>query len=159
MSETSKEIIIEGLTRAGKPFRPSDWVDRMCSTYASFGADRKLKYSPYLKPRVVNGVRCLAVDLKLKDINPEGYTQLMHFATENNLNVLDENGVSIDTPSWDYLALRKSLPMQAFLLAWWRHWHRLIGTRRDQRLKRLFGKATSFDFHQLTLRVVNQAGG
>jgi len=99
MSETSKEIIIEGLTRAGKPFRPSDWVDRMCSTYASFGADRKLKYSPYLKPRVVNGVRCLAVDLKLKDINPEGYAQLMHFAGENNLNVLDENGVSIDTPT------------------------------------------------------------
>ena len=99
MSETNKEIIIEGLTRAGKPFRPSDWVDRMCSTYASFGADRKLKYSPYLKPRVVNGVRCLAVDLKLKDINPEGYAQLMHFAGENNLNVLDENGLSIETPT------------------------------------------------------------
>jgi hypothetical protein len=47
----------------------------------------------------VNGVRCLAVDLKLKDINPEGYAQLMHFAGENNLNVLDENGVSIETPT------------------------------------------------------------
>ena len=49
------EIIIEGNTREGKPFRPSDWVDRMCSTYATFGEDRKLKYSPYLKPKVVNG--------------------------------------------------------------------------------------------------------
>jgi hypothetical protein len=44
-------------------------------------------------------VRCLAVDLKLKDINPEGYAQLMHFAGENNLSVLDENGVSIETPN------------------------------------------------------------
>ncbi len=95
----ANEIIIEGLTRAGKPFRPSDWVDRMCSTFASFGADKKLKYSPYLKPRVANGVRCLAVDLKLKTLNPEGFTQLMQFAEENNLNVLDAAGNSIPTPN------------------------------------------------------------
>lgn len=92
------EIIIEGNTRAGKPFRPSDWVDRMCSTYATFGEDRKLKYSPYLKPKVVNGVRCLAVDMKLKMVNPEGYAQLMHFADENQLNVLDAAGNSIALP-------------------------------------------------------------
>ena len=97
-SRLANEIIIEGNTRAGKPFRPSDWVDRMCSTYATFGDDRKLKYSPYLKPIVVNGVRCLAVDLKLKTVNPEGYAQLMHFADENLLNVLDSTGGSIPVP-------------------------------------------------------------
>lgn len=96
--QTSGEIIIEGNTRAGKAFRPSDWVDRMCSTYATFGEDRKLKYSPYLKPKVVNGVRCLAVDLKLKLVNPEGYAQLMHFADENELNILDAAGNSIAVP-------------------------------------------------------------
>lgn len=98
MTQVSGEIIIEGNTRAGKPFRPSDWVDRMCSTYATFGENRKLKYSPYLKPKVVNGVRCLAVDLKLKTVNPEGYAQLMHFAEENQLNVLDAEGNSIAVP-------------------------------------------------------------
>jgi hypothetical protein len=98
MSSDLKEIIIEGLTRAGKPFRPSDWVDRMCSTYATFGADRKLRYSPYLKPRLLNGVRCLAVDMKLKDINPEGYAQLMHFAEENQLNIKDAEGNDIPLP-------------------------------------------------------------
>lgn len=97
-SQPNNEIIIEGLTRAGKPFRPSDWVDRMCSTYATFGEDRKLRYSPFLKPRVVNGVRCLAVDLKLKTVNPDGFAQLMHFAEENQLNVLDGAGVSIPVP-------------------------------------------------------------
>ena len=91
----NKESIIQGLTRAGKPFRPSDWVDRMCSTYASFGPDRKLRYSPYLKPRVINGMRCLAVDTKLKDVNPEGYAQLMHFAEENQLNIIDDAGNSV----------------------------------------------------------------
>lgn len=90
------EIIIQGLTKAGKPFRPSDWVDRMCSTYATFGADRKLRYSPYLKPRVVEGVRCLAVDLKLKEVNPEGYAQLKQFAEENQLGITDAEGVSIE---------------------------------------------------------------
>jgi hypothetical protein len=88
-------IIIEGLTRSGKPFRPSDWVDRMCSTYATFGPDRKLRYSPYLKPRVVNGVRCLAVDTKLKDINPDGYAQLMQFAEENQLSIKTESGEAL----------------------------------------------------------------
>lgn len=94
----SGEIIIEGNTRAGKAFRPSDWVDRMCSTYATFGEDRKLRYSPYLKPKVLNNVRCLAVDVKLKSVNPEGYAQLMHFAEENNLSILDAEGKSIPVP-------------------------------------------------------------
>ena len=97
-STTNGEIIIQSNTRAGKPFRPSDWVDRMCSSYASFGEDRKLKYSPYLKPKVMDGVRCLAVDLKLKTVNPDGYAQLMHFAEENQLNVVDEHGNSIAAP-------------------------------------------------------------
>lgn len=97
-SPVSGEIIIEGNTRAGKAFRPSDWVDRMCSTYATFGEDRKLRYSPYLKPKVLNNVRCLAVDLKLKSVNPEGYAQLMHFAEENNLSILDAEGNSIPVP-------------------------------------------------------------
>jgi len=99
MSADIQEIIIEGLTRAGKPFRPSDWVDRMCSTYATFGADRKLRYSPYLKPQLLNGVRCLKVDLKLRDVNPEGFAQLMLFVEENQLNVKDADGNNIDTPA------------------------------------------------------------
>lgn len=94
-----EEIIIEGKTRAGKAFRPSDWVDRMCSTYATFGEDRKLKYSPYLKPRVREGIRCLAVDLKLKVVNPDGFAQLMHFVEDNQLNVLDQSGSEIPAPA------------------------------------------------------------
>ena len=95
MTKKNVEIIIEGLTRAGKPFRPSDWVDRTCSTYATFGPDKKLVYSPYLKPKVMNGVRCLVVDMRLKDSSPEGFAQLMQFADENQLNILDADGNSI----------------------------------------------------------------
>lgn len=95
----SVEIIIEGITREGKPFRPSDWVDRMCGTFATFGENRKLRYSPYLRPEVFNGVRCLAVDLKLKDTNPEGFEQLMQFVEENQLNIKDEAGNVITAPA------------------------------------------------------------
>ena len=88
-------IIIHGKTRDGHAFRPSDWVDRMCSSYATFGGDKKLVYSPYLKPRLVDGVRCLAVDARLKDVNKEGFKQLIFFANENNLGILDESGAHI----------------------------------------------------------------
>lgn len=99
MTQKHQEIFIQSLTRAGKPFRPSDWVDRMCSSYATFGSDRKLRYSPYLKPEMMNGIRCLAVDLKLKESNPEGFEELMQFASENNLNVLDAEGNVVALPA------------------------------------------------------------
>lgn len=91
----NQEIIIQGITLAGKPFRPSDWVDRMCSTYATFGVDKKLRYSPYLKPKLVNNVRSLSVDMKLKDVNPEGFEQLIQFAKENQLSVINTAGETV----------------------------------------------------------------
>jgi hypothetical protein len=98
MANNVQEIIIQSLTRDGKPFRPSDWVDRICSSYATFGEDRKLRYSPYLKPEMINGVRCLAVDMQLKTTNPEGFEELMQFAEENQLNILNSEGVAVPIP-------------------------------------------------------------
>jgi Protein of unknown function (DUF3579) len=89
------EIFVQSLTREGKQFRPSDWIDRMCSSFATFGENRKLRYSPYLRPEVLNGVRCLAVDMKLKDVNPDGFDHVMQFAEENQLNITDEDGAII----------------------------------------------------------------
>jgi Protein of unknown function (DUF3579) len=96
MSE--KKINDESTTRDGKAFRPSDWIDRICSSFATFGENRKLRYSPYLKPEVINGTRCLVVDMKLKDVSPERFEELMQFANENLLNILDEAGNSIEAP-------------------------------------------------------------
>jgi hypothetical protein len=98
-NDNKTEIIIESTTRDGKAFRPSDWIDRICSSFATFGENRKLRYSPYLKPEVISGTRCLVVDLKLKDVSPERFEELMQFANENNLNVLDEAGNSIAVPA------------------------------------------------------------
>lgn len=98
MENKPEEIIIQSLTRDGKRFRPSDWVDRICSSYATFGDDRKLRYSPYLKPEMIEGVRCLAVDMQLKTTSPEGFEELMQFAEENQLNILNSKGESISVP-------------------------------------------------------------
>ena len=85
VSSAAKEVFIQGITSQGRTFRPSDWADRLCGMMSVFGEDRQLSYSPYLKPRVINGVRCLVVDTQLKDVNPEGYAQLSQFADENQL--------------------------------------------------------------------------
>lgn len=69
----------------------------MCSQYATFGPDRKLRYSPYLKPRVINGVRCLVVDMQLNEVNPEGYAQLRQFAEENQLGIKNAAGESLES--------------------------------------------------------------
>ncbi len=67
----------------------------MCSTYATFGDDKKLRYSPYLKPKLVNNVRSLSVDMKLKDVNPAGFEQLIQFAKENQLSVINPAGEAV----------------------------------------------------------------
>jgi hypothetical protein len=55
------QLIIMGRTRAGKPFRPSDWAERLCSQTATFCNKSKLTYSPYIKPVLAEGVRSVLV--------------------------------------------------------------------------------------------------
>ena len=47
---------------------------------------------------MIDGIRCLAVDLQLKATNPDGFEELMQFAEENQLNILNSEGESIATP-------------------------------------------------------------
>jgi hypothetical protein len=55
------DFIIQGLTSAGRPFRPSDWADRLCGIMSRFhpdqvgGFDRHLRYSPYVTPALIEG--------------------------------------------------------------------------------------------------------
>jgi Protein of unknown function (DUF3579) len=81
------EIIILGTTLEGRSFRPSDWAERLCGMMSVFGEDRHLSYSPYLKPMVSAGVRCVVVDLELEQIDPPAYAFLLGFARDNELTV------------------------------------------------------------------------
>jgi len=89
MHITPQDFIIKGLTLAGKPFRPGDWAERLSGVLSSFGKDNRMSYSPYVRPITLNGVKCVAVDRALKEIEPQGFRFLMGFAQDNELQVAE----------------------------------------------------------------------
>ena len=93
MSELSSavvvEFVIQGITADGKPFRPSDWAERLCGVMSAFGGDRRMAYSPYVHPVTASGQKCVVVDIRLEKIEPMAYRFLLSFASENGLRVRD----------------------------------------------------------------------
>jgi hypothetical protein len=88
MSETtSPEFVIRGVTVTGSPFRPSDWAERLCGVMSVFGSDQRMAYSPFVQPITTGGVKCVVVDLRLKEIEPMAYTFLLNFAKDNELEM------------------------------------------------------------------------
>ena len=81
------EIVIQGVTEAGQPFRPSDWAERLCGMMSAFGEDRYLSYSPYLKPIIAAGVRCVVIDVRLEELDPAAFRFLLEFARDNELKL------------------------------------------------------------------------
>jgi len=63
--------IIEGFTEDGKKFRPSDWIDRISSTMASYGSSHRLVFSDLLHPELYQGKKCLVIDTELEIKNPQ----------------------------------------------------------------------------------------
>jgi Protein of unknown function (DUF3579) len=87
MFENALEIVIVGTTASGRPFRPSDWSDRLCGMMSVFSEDRHLSYSPYLKPVISAGVCCVVIDRELERIDPVAYRFLLSFANDNELTL------------------------------------------------------------------------
>ena len=82
-------FVIQGLTNQGRPFRPSNWAERLQSCLVTVGPQRKQSYCPHVHVSFISGVRSLAVDHELWETNPDGYEFLMHFAEDNNLKILE----------------------------------------------------------------------
>jgi len=83
------EFVIQGVTADGKPFRPSDWAERLCGIMAAFGGDHRMQYSPYVHPVNAGGVRCVVVDIRLEEVEPMAYRFLLSFAKDNELRTRD----------------------------------------------------------------------
>ena len=83
------EFVIVGATLDGKPFRPSDWAERLCGVMSAFGGDHRMAYSPFVHPVSANGLRCVVVDVRLEEIEPMAYRFLLSFAKDNALKVRD----------------------------------------------------------------------
>ena len=91
-----REFFIHGVTSAGRPFRPSDWAERLCGVMSGYrpgglaaGRDARIGYSPYVRPMLVGGVKCVVVDERLKELEPMAFSFVMNFARDNDLAVYE----------------------------------------------------------------------
>jgi hypothetical protein len=87
-SELSSFIIV-GLTIQGRKFRPSDWCDRLSGALSTFGATKKMHYSPYVSPGDYNGEKAVYVDGALRELEPTAYAFLLDFARDNDLQIVN----------------------------------------------------------------------
>lgn len=86
---TTSPIIIQGITLNGRAFRPSDWAERLCGIMSTFGGDQHMRYSPHVRPMMLDGVRCVIVAPSLLESEPRAYRFLLDFARDNELVVID----------------------------------------------------------------------
>ena len=91
-----RQVFIQGITKDGKPFRPSDWAERLAGAMSCFrpggvqgGIGAYIGYSPYCVPRLIDNVKCVIVSEALKDIEPMAWDFVMNFARDNELQVTD----------------------------------------------------------------------
>ena len=89
---STRRLVIQGLTREGKAFRPSDWAERLAGVMSSFrpegtagGPGAHIGYSPYCVPRVVDGVKAVIVDEAVRAIEPMAWDFVTNFARDNDL--------------------------------------------------------------------------
>ncbi len=86
-----KTILIEGVTKEGQKFRPSDWAERMSGRGATFRNSR-IHYSPLLQSTVnKQGFKCVLLDERLKESNPALYQSILDFAEKNNLKICQDD--------------------------------------------------------------------
>lgn len=94
-----REFFIQGVTLAGRTFRPSDWSERLAGALSGFrprsggaaGSDigANIGYSPYCVPRVIEGIKCVIVNEALRDLEPMAWDFVMNFARDNELQVVE----------------------------------------------------------------------
>lgn len=86
---SNNTFIIVGLTTEGRKFRPSDWAERLCGVLSAFGAEKKMKYSPYVGPGDYSGEKAVFVDGRLYEVEPMAYRFVLNFAQDNDLQVIE----------------------------------------------------------------------
>ena len=94
LSNTAKEVFIQGITQDGKTFRPSDWAERLAGVMSPFrpgGATpgSHLSYSPWCIPTTLGGVKCVVVHRDLRDHDVMAWDFVMNFARDNGLQLAE----------------------------------------------------------------------
>lgn len=85
-------LLIQGITREGRTFRPSDWAERLAGVMSQFrpgGAHpgSHLSYSPWCVPRIIDGIKTVVVHSDLRAHEPMAWDFVLNFAKDNDLVV------------------------------------------------------------------------
>lgn len=92
-----RKLLIKGVCRNGKTFRPSDWAERLCGAVVVFLPDATLLsgaysstrryhgYSSYVRPAFIDGARCVIIDARLRDLEPRAWDYVTGFVRDNEL--------------------------------------------------------------------------
>jgi len=95
MTAPVRQLLIHGVTEDNKRFRPSDWAERLAGIMAQFrpagAVGNHLTYSPYVTPTLIEGVRAVVVDQRLRDLAPLAYKFVVEFARDNQLKTEERN--------------------------------------------------------------------
>jgi hypothetical protein len=91
----AREFIIQGITKDGRVFRPSDWAERLAGAMSCFrpgaagqaGIGAHIGYSPYCVPTSVGEVRCVIVNEALREIEPMAWDFVSNFARDTELQM------------------------------------------------------------------------
>lgn len=89
MSIQPQYFVIYGKTLNGQRFRPSDWAERLAGVLAPYrpsgAGSSHISYSPYAVPRSIDGIRCVVIDARLRDVEPLAWKFVHDFARDNQL--------------------------------------------------------------------------
>ncbi len=99
MSEIAppKVLLIQGITRSGRAFRPGDWAERLCGIMSQFGPEgasrhnAHLGYSPYVRPTIIDDIKTVILDERLRAIEPLAYEFVVAFARDNELVTIEQH--------------------------------------------------------------------
>ncbi|TDN68624.1 DUF3579 domain-containing protein [Paraburkholderia sp. BL10I2N1] len=89
------EYFIQGITKSGRKFRPSDWSERLAGVMSGFGPGARkgpnayMQYSVYVRPTIIGDLKVVILDSRLRDIEPMAFDFVMNFAKDNDLVVTE----------------------------------------------------------------------
>lgn len=93
MQTPPRYLMIHGRTLDGQKFRPSDWAERLAGVLSQFRPQDSphgpLVYSPYAIPGMLNGVPCVLIDHRLRQLEPLAWKFACDFAESNHLLMTD----------------------------------------------------------------------
>ncbi len=81
------EFVIQGITKGGEVFRPSNWGERLSDMLSTTDKNGRSVYSSYLRPMIIQGVPSVVVRFSLEVVDPEAFELVRQFVVANQLVV------------------------------------------------------------------------